>query len=371
MTNLLSCCCDCTSTRRVFRPCLTTSSDTDIRAPVLTDTQFDDCGFEEGKVYHYQPGAGECDDYCGTWVCLNIADDAANRCHPTVGSGCPACADWDGLFRPPFREVLSSEMPAFCSKFSEIDSCCDDTVCPTTCDFGDIQTGDCSTCYDVTDLGWSVQASFFQDSAASGITNTPTSTTCVQPVADGTAVSVDASVFVTDVSAHVFSPYLNTLVIIAKLRIDLTTSPDLSTVDGCDSNNQPCHGPCFYGDADCSDVPGPVTSYYQKIAVQVPCMIAPSLYLCVTSPECDVPSPADICGGTINVATSWLAAPSWSTAVTFAHAVGWGGNAQCCVVESNITWGLPAVPMQSVSSGGAGKLFFSVNLSLPERPDDC
>ncbi len=370
MSNLLKCCCDCTSTRRVFRPCSTTSATTDVRAPVLTSTQFDDCGFYEGKVYHYQPGTGDCDDYCGTWVCLNIADDAANRCHPDDPSGCPSCADWDGIFRPPFREVRAAEMPAFCSKFSEVDSCCDDTVCPTTCEFGDVQTGDCSTCYDVNDLGWSVQASFFQDSAASGDYD-GSATGCVHPVSDGTTVTTNAQVFLTDVSTHVFAPNTTTLVIIAKFRIDLTTSPDLSSVDGCDSGNQPCVGPCFYDDPDCADVPGPVTSYYRLIAVEVPCMIAPGLYACTNSPECDLPSLATLCGGVLGVAT-WQTAPGWSPVKTFGHAIGWGGNAECCVVETDVTWGLPAATFQSGTvTSGSGKLYLSVNLSLPVRPDDC
>ena len=350
MTNLLSCCCDCTSTRRVFRPCLTTSSDTDIRAPVLTDTQFDDCGFEEGKVYHYQPAAGECDDYCGTWVCLNIADDASNRCHPTVGSGCPSCADWDGLFFPPFREVLSSEMPSFCSKFTEIESCCDDTVCPTTCDFGDIQTGDCSTCYDPALLGWSLAVGggqLTQQSSSVGWTITLDLVTAANVTASivGTSVVIDFDV--------VFS---------------FSTTPTPTNWDCSGTSPDPV------GCIECAD-PGTDTfpdsfDYVRSYTVTVPCMTAPSIGTATQSID-----PSTYCGGYNSYGTGQQPIANLSTN-SFAHAIGWGGNAECFVLDGNfdITLGNHphlALPGGATETVGSGLFRVALNLSLPERPDPC
>jgi len=346
MTLHRTCCCDCTSTRRVFRPCTNTASATDVLAPVLTSTQFDDCGFFEGRIYHYTPAGGDCDDYCGEWVCLDAADDADNRCHPDAPGGCPACEDWNGKFRPPFREVRPAEMPAFCARFTEIGSCCDETVCPTTCDFGDVRPGDCSTCYDPALLSWALSVSGGQLSAQSS--------------AAGYTINLDL-VSAANVTSTIVG---NDVEISFDVVFSFSTTPTPTNWDCLGTAPDPL------GCVLCSD-PGTDTfpdsfEYSRSYTVTVPCMGQPTPSASTASYD-----PATYCGG-FSAYTGGQPPITNLNTVTFGHAIGWGGDAECWVVDQDFDIVLGNHPhLATTSTPGRGRLRLALELSLPERPDPC
>jgi len=357
VSNLLKCCCGCASSYRVFVPCDQSAPFLEPQPVAMTTAQLTACGFDyfdpaDPKailtVYLYDPPA-DCDPYCGTWRCLEDADDEANQCHPDDPGGCPACAEWDAVIGPPYRIVRAAEMTAFCGRFTAVDSCCDDDCPRVDCGFGYWEPGDCVTCYDVADLSWALTVT--GSGTIQGVTVKGYTIDCLGVSAANVVASTVGS----------------TLEIEFDVVYQFQTSPTPQNWDCTGTSPDPV------GCIECAD-PGLDTfpdtfQVIDKAIILVACMTAPTITVGLPGGSFD---PSTYCGGysTATVLTSLLINPSTSTT---SDAIGWGGNARCLTSLGTRDISIANHPHLGDTMSTLGELTFTValDLSLPPRPDPC
>jgi len=376
MSHLLTgCCCECSSSNRVFVPCAETFETVEYRAPMLTSAQMSSMGFDENTVYHYDDPIDGCDSYCGTWRCVADAED--HPCHPDTAGGaiaCGDCADWSGTVAEPFRVIRTSEEAAFPGRFDAIASCCASTgttsadfICPSNCGQGNIIPGDCSTCFD-----WSTALA----GAAVRVTETSNTQGTVTDSGGNLLATVDASLLVQNVSFSVHPTIATRLVVewdLVAVYVRSTPSQNLPA----DCSNPPLDYFC------CDECQGESGTCPQTIVVRrngcsadIDCMDEAGVF---TSGSLVRPASTCISGGVAQVDYSvGCSAPSSSVVNTGGSAAGWGAI-DWPVYSATHTAGAELDQMVNMPGAGAGGTVVDADvdatieilLSLSDRPSAC
>jgi len=393
--SLQVCCCvgECTSIYRVFKPCDNTYVGLEYRAPALLLVDLQNSGMVESKVYRYSPTL-ECDPYCGQWVCINDAVD--NLCRPGA-SPCPDCAVWDNTLDEPFRRVMTTEVPSFPAKFTEVDDCCD-ADCPTDCGFGSPVI--CSDPFDpATCPEPCFNANLIQYNVSLGLSSTPGSRDLTGSTYCGAqTVTTTASPSIVSVVSGTYNSRANcqddTLVIGIKVKVTFSTSPW-----GCDTglitDPNTCTGWCADFDDDPND--RPTNDQYSHLYYEIviyncgqavlgtmktanPPGVNPAT--CSAIPAwCVRDTPWDETTGNCGYAPGTYAPqvpPLVSGTPTYAsNGIGWGGNAICLTEQRTFSF-LPQTPQLCVFGGsttnnqpGTVDFDLSLRLSMPQKPNPC
>lgn len=378
------CCCDCSSSYRVFVPCNQTDQGTEYLAPAVLLTQLEDSDLEEGIVYLYE--GGDCEAYCGEWKCIDT-DDKLCRDGDEELSDCPDCHVWITTLESDYRRITSSEIAAgFFSDFTEVEDCCDDT-CPTSCGpYG--SPIDCATvldcgCFDAGEYAWSLNFSGSMIQAASRTISY--SQNCdPSPFTLQTTASVDILATYAGTRPTVTDCQDDELFIAVKYRINFTTSPwQCGTLIA--SGN--CGGYCVEDDNDSTDYPSNDQFFEGIFVLKVSCNLSPvnvawanaSSEVCQAIPALCGYDPATWTSQTCGNSAPALPIPAVGGNADSGNAqirrrIGWGGSGVAFQKQNETTFGTqfncsPAYPSNVVE--GRIRWDISLSLTLPNRPDPC
>ena len=358
------CCCDCSSSYRVFVPCNETDQGTEYLAPAVLLTQLEDSDLEEGIVYLYD--GGDCEAYCGEWKCIDTEDKLCRDGDEELGD-CPDCHVWITTLESDYRRITSGEIAAgFFGDFTEVEDCCDDT-CPTSCGpYG--SPIDCPTtldcgCFDAGEYAWSLNFSASMVQAASC---TITSSDCdPSPFTLQTAASISILATYAGTRPIVTDCQDSELFVAVKYRINFTTSPwhcgNLIDADACG-------GYCATTDNDPTDYPSNDQFYEDIFVLKVSCNLPPARVAWGTTSSQVCEAIPALCGYTPATWTS-------QTCGNSAPALPLPGPFGLAWLKQNET----TFPTQRLCSGGSASNFvdgriswdISLNLTLPNRPDPC
>ena len=381
----LPCCCStgCTHNYRVFVPCQQTPASMQVFMPVTHKDNLEEYGLTSGTIYDFN--AILCDDYCGSWQCIDDADVEDNWCYLSASPFCSntPCEDWNDEIDPPYMFIRPTEWSvALSNRWTDLetDDCCDTPplLCNVDCGFGDVIPSDCASpgCYDPGLLSWSVQSSFGQSYPATAI-YAETSSGCTQVVSPGTQISTSMSAQIVSADSYISSTENKTLIITVLVKTTTTTSP-LFWTNWCDpfDPDPPCCWICLYDDPDCGDSPGATFDRYFRYNIRVPCMVFPSISGACYNPAdptvCVTPAVPAFCGGALPSQTAAsFNNVGFATTQQDGHAIGWGGNALCFTFKQQVSWLVPPWCFLSSAQQGAGKFELSLRLSLPARPAAC
>jgi len=340
-------------------PCENTHASREIRMPVTDKANLAGCGLTEGTIYYFD--APNCDTYCGYWKCVIGADNSDNYCGDHSGlTACPACESWDDLVDPPYELIRPSDWTTtYCDRFTETGDCCDD-LCPVDCGFGDIIPDDCDTCYDPSDLGWSVSIGWrpIRDAFCA-----LRSDSCTPPA---TLRTVNVVPTIHNVTSSISG---TTLYICVEIKWSWTKSVGDHDCNEVGDSFWDCSPTCVSGDPG-NDVIEYTWTNYSMLGMSIPCMTAAST---LSSCGSTTGSPTTMCGGVFTLNTT----PTAGSSSLSVNPIGWGGNATIFTRNTTYSWNAEVqgacfgCDTNKPSQSGQGILSLYVEASLPERPDPC